>query len=208
VLLVTIASLLSASCGSSAPDSPAPDTIFVGQFITLDASRPRAEAVGVKDGRIVSVGSRADVDRARSAGTAIIEIPGVALPGFADAHVHLASLGQQLERLDLRGLTKQQVLERVGAAAREAPPGALVSGSGWDQGFFRPPVFPTARDLDAVSGDHPIVLNRIDGHSSWVNSKALALAGISRRTPDPAGGRIERDAANEPASSSIERRTR
>ena len=205
MLLVATVSLVSAWCGSSAPDSPAPDTIFVGHFITLDASRPRAEAVGVKNGRIVSVGSRSEVERGRSGPAATIEIPGVALPGFADAHVHLASLGQQLERLDLRGLTKEQVLERVGAAAREAPPGALVSGSGWDQGFFSPPVFPTASDLDAVSGDHPIVLSRIDGHSSWVNSRVLALAGISRRTPDPAGGRIERNAAKEPTGILVDR---
>ena len=205
MLLVATVSLVSAWCGSSAPDSPAPDTIFVGHFITLDASRPRAEAVGVKNGRIVSVGSRSEVERGRSGPAATIEIPGVALPGFADAHVHLASLGQQLERLDLRGLTKEQVLERVSAAAREAPPGALVSGSGWDQGFFSPPVFPTASDLDAVSGDHPIVLSRIDGHSSWVNSRVLALAGISRRTPDPAGGRIERNAAKEPTGILVDR---
>lgn len=141
----------------------------------------------MKNGRIVSVGSRSEVERGRSGATKSIEIPGVALPGFADAHVHRSSLGQQLERLDLRGLTTEQVLERVGAAAREAPPGALVSGSGWDQGFFRPPVFPTASDLDAVSGDHPIVLSRIDGHSSWVNSKALALAGDLAQHARPRG---------------------
>jgi predicted amidohydrolase YtcJ len=205
VRLVGTLSILSVCCGSPAPDTAAPDTIFVGQFITLDASNPRVEAVGVKNGRIVSVGSRSEVERGTSGATERIEIPGVALPGFADAHVHLSSLGQQLERLDLRGLTKEQVLERVGAAAREAPPGALVSGSGWDQGFFRPPVFPTASDLDAVSGDHPIVLSRIDGHSSWVNSKALALAAISRSTPDPAGGRIERNAAKEPTGILVDR---
>jgi predicted amidohydrolase YtcJ len=80
-----------------------------------------------------------------------------------------------------------------------------VSGSGWDQGFFKPPVFPTASDLDAISGDHPVVLSRIDGHSSWVNSRVLTLAGITRSTPDPEGGRIERNRAGEATGILVDR---
>jgi predicted amidohydrolase YtcJ len=193
------------ACGASGSQTPAPDTIVVGQFVTLDPSRPRVEAIAVARGRIVATGSRGEIERLASDSTRRIQIPGVGLPGFADAHVHLSGLGQQLERLNLRGLTKQQVLAKVAEAARAAPPGGWVTGSGWDQGFFYPAVFPTAADLDAVSGDHPVVLTRIDGHSSWVNSKVLALAGISRTTPDPPGGRIMRNASNDPTGILVDR---
>jgi predicted amidohydrolase YtcJ len=128
-----------------------------------------------------------------------ISFTGVALPGFADAHVHVGGIGAELDKLNLRGLTKEEILARVGEAVHSAPPGEWISGEGWDEGFWRPPVFPTAKELDAVSGDHPVILGRIDGHSTWVNSKVLALAKISRHTPDPSGGLIRRDAAGEPA---------
>ena len=192
-------------CSASGSQTPAPETILVGQFVTLDPSRPRVEALGVAKGRIISAGSRADVERFASDTTRRISIPGVGVPGFADAHVHLSGLGQQLERLNLRGLTKAQVLAKVAEAARVTPAGGWVTGSGWDQGFFQPAVFPTASDLDAVSGDHPVALSRIDGHSSWVNSKVLALAGLSRATPDPPGGRIVRGASNQPTGILVDR---
>jgi predicted amidohydrolase YtcJ len=207
-----IASVLSAavgvaavSCVTAQSQGPAPDVIFTGQFVTFDSAHPRVEAVAAANGRIVAVGSRADIDRLAAASTRRIQVPGVAVPGFADAHVHLSGLGQQLERLDLRGLTKEQIVAKVGEAARAAPAGTWVVGSGWDQGFFRPPEFPAAADLDAVSGDHPVALSRIDGHSSWVNSRVLALAGISRATPDPPGGRIVRDASRAPTGILVDR---
>lgn len=190
---------------ASPPPAPAVDAIFVGSIVTLDAAHPRVEAVGVSRGRIVSVGSVAEVERGATGATTRTRIPGIALPGLADAHVHVASLGQQLERLDLRGLTKEQVLDTVHDAARAASPGDWILGGGWDQGFFRPPVFPTAAELDVVGGDHPVALTRIDGHSSWVNSRVLALAGISRGTPDPPGGRIERDASRRPSGILVDR---
>jgi hypothetical protein len=203
--LLSTLSALSLGCSASGSQTPAPETIFVGQFVTLDPSRPRVEALGVAKGRIVSAGSRADVERLASDTTRTIQVAGVGVPGFADAHVHLSGLGQQLERLNLRGLNKEQVLARVAEAARSAPSGGWITGSGWDQGFFQPAVFPTASDLDAVSGDHPVALSRIDGHSSWVNSKVLALAGISRATPDPPGGRIVRGASNDPTGILVDR---
>ena len=99
--LTAIATLAAWAGGCSTPPrAPAADAIFIGSFITLDPSRPRAEAVGVSHGRIVSVGSLAEVERGASGATTRTTIPGVGLPGFADAHVHVASLGQQLERLD------------------------------------------------------------------------------------------------------------
>jgi predicted amidohydrolase YtcJ len=181
-----------AGCSAARPQPRAADIILRGQFITLDSTHPRVDALAVTSGRIVAVGSVADVERLAGQTTHRVDVPGVGVPGFADAHVHLSSVGQQLERLDLRGLTKEQILANVSDAVRAAAPGAWISGGGWDQGFFRPAVFPSAADLDAVSGDHPVVLTRIDGHSSWVNTKVLSLAGISSNTKDPDGGRIVR----------------
>lgn len=190
---------------AAASQRPTLDAILVGEFITLDASKPRVEALALVKGRIVASGTRAEMERMASDTTRRVQVPGVAVPGFADAHVHLSELGQQLERLNLRGLTKEAILAKVAAAARSAAPGGWVTGSGWDQGFFKPPVFPTAADLDAVSGDHPVVLSRIDGHSSWANSKALSLAGVSAGTPDPPGGRFLRGPSNQPTGILVDR---
>jgi predicted amidohydrolase YtcJ len=205
VLAVLLAAIVAAACSGVGTQTQTADAIFSGQFITLDPAHPRVEAVAVSKGRIVAVGSRPEIERLASNTTRRIQIAGVGLPGFADAHVHLSGLGQQLERLNLRGLTKEQILAKVAEAARVTPAGGWIGGGGWDQGFFRPPVFPTASDLDAVSGDHPVSLSRIDGHSSWVNSRALALAGISSTTPDPQGGRIVRSGANQPTGVLVDR---
>jgi len=174
------------------------DTIFIGQFLTLDPSRPHAKAIAAFQGRIIAVGSRSEVEVLANKNTRIIRFSGVAMPGFEDAHIHVVGIGAQLERLNLRGLTKAQILEKVAQAVRSSAPGAWIRGEGWDQGFWHPAVFPVAKDLDSVSGDHPVVLNRIDGHSTWVNSKVLALAKISGETPDPEGGHILRNRAGEP----------
>jgi len=178
--------------------SPATDTIFIGEFLTLDPSHPTAEAVAVSAGRIIAIGSRAEVEALATKDTRKIRVDGFALPGFADAHIHVAGVGEQLERLDLRGLTKAEILLKVREAARSAPSGSWITGGGWDEGFWHPSEFPTASELDPVSGDHPVALSRIDGHSTWVNSKVLALAKITRDTPDPDGGLIRRNAAHEP----------
>lgn len=185
--------VLAAGCAACTSSTPAPEVVFHGEFITLDPSHPRVDALAVANGRIVAIGSRAETDRLATPTTRRVDVAGVGVPGLADAHVHLASVGQQLEHLDLRGLTKEQILAKVQEAAHATEPGRWIEGGGWDQGFFRPAIFPCASDLDAVSGDHPVVLARIDGHSSWINSKVLALAGISATMGDPPGGRIIRE---------------
>ena len=139
-----------------------------------------------------------------AASTQTVAVSGVAVPGWADAHVHSPDSRAQ-DRRNLRGLTKPQILERVAELATSAPAGQAIRASGWDEGFFSPPMFPTAADLDAVSGDHPVVLTRIDGHSSWVNSLVLNQSGITRRTPDPSGGRIMRSAAGEATGLLVDR---
>lgn len=197
-LVVTV--VLAAARNTTAVDTPSPiaDTIFVGRFLTLDRSHPEAAAMAVSGGRIIALGSQSEVKGLADKNTRTIRFSGFALPGFEDAHIHTSALGAQLERLNLRGLTKTEILMKVAQAARSSMPGAWIRGEGWDQGFWHPVAFPTAKDLNSVSGGHPVVLNRIDGHSTWVNSKVLDLAKISRDTPDPAGGHIMRNAAGEP----------
>jgi len=173
------------------------DTIFLGQFLTLDSSHPHAGAMAVSKGRIMALGSPSELEALSDKNTRRITFSGVAVPGFEDAHIHVSGIGAELERLNLRALAKAQILKKVAQAVRSSTPGAWIRGEGWDQGFWHPAIFPTAQDLDAVSGDHPVVLNRIDGHSTWVNSKVLALAKISRDTRDPEGGQILRNAAGD-----------
>ncbi len=175
------------------------DTIFIGNFLTLDAAHPHAEAMAVAAGRIIAIGSESQVEALAGSSTRQIKVNGVGLPGFADAHIHVEGVGEQLEQLNLRGLSKSEILAQVAEAARNAPAGSWITGGGWDQGFWKPAVFPTAKELDSASGDHAVALSRIDGHSTWINSKVLTLAKITRKTPDPDGGRIIRNAAGEPS---------
>ena len=205
VLSALVTHLVAPPVVSLRGQAPAPDTIFIGQFLTLDLSHPQAEAIAVFAGRIVAIGSESEMDALANENTRKIWIDGIGLPGFADAHVHVAGVGGQLEKLNLRALTKTEILAKVAEAARSAAPGGWITGEGWDEGFWQRTVFPSAKELDAVSGDHPVVLHRIDGHSAWVNSKVLALAKISRETPDPEGGLIRRNAANEPTGMLVDK---
>jgi len=172
--------------------------VYTGTFITLDAGAPRVHAVAVRDGEIAATGSVAHVDSIAGSNVSHVALPGFVLPGFADAHAHPLFLGQQLESMDLHGLSKAEVLQRVAMAASKAPAGAWIRGSGWDQAFWSPPNFPTASELDRASNGHPVMLDRIDGHAIWVNDRALALARIEPGRADPSGGRIMRDATGAP----------
>ena len=196
-IAVALASML-ASAIVSADDSP-PDTIFSGRFITLDTAAPRAEAMAVRNGVIVAIGTRAQVERAAPPTARRVQVPGYSVPGLADAHIHPSDVGHQLEGLQLFQLSKQQVIQRVRVQAKSLAGGTWIRGDGWDQTLWPGGEFPTARELDAVSGDHPVFLYRIDGHAAWVNSRALALAGISRATADLPGGQILRDSDGTPS---------
>jgi len=181
------------------------DTIFTGRFITLDDARPDAEAIATRAGRIVAVGTRTEIEGFRGASTRVVSVPGVAVPGLADAHAHPQSFGAQLESLDLHGLSKDAILARVAERARRAPAGEWIRGTGWDQGYWQPPEFPSSADLDRVAPNHPVLLDRIDEHAIWVNSAALRVAGVSAATPDPAGGKIRKDVAGKPTGILLDR---
>ena len=170
---------------------------YGGRVFLSDASRARADAVAVRDGRIVAVGA----DAAELAGprTEIVDLDGrMLLPGFQDAHVHPLWGGLDMLRCDLAALgTQDAYLDRIRTYAAEHPDDEWVLGGGWQMSAF-PGGTPTASALDTAVADRPAFLPNRDGHGAWVNSRALALAGITRDTPDPADGRIERDADGTP----------
>ena len=163
---------------------------------TLDAARSWAQAVAIRAGRIVYVGSDAGAALYIGAKTRVVALGGrMLLPGFQDAHVHPVSGGLELTLCDLNDLpTQAAVVEKVRACAAQQP-GEWLVGGGWAL-----PIFPggnPGRDLlDELSGERPAYLSAADGHSAWVNSRALALAKVDARTPDPPNGRIERDPAS------------
>jgi hypothetical protein len=146
-------------------------------------------------GRILAVGT-AQAVAGKAPHARHVDMQGrTVLPGLIDAHGHVFGLGQMLTELDLSGtISLPQALQSIGAYARANAHGAWVRGRGWNQENWKLGRFPTAKELDAVISDRPVWFERVDGHAGWANSRALALAGITDQTPDPAGGKIVRDA--------------
>jgi predicted amidohydrolase YtcJ len=176
------------------------DLIFVnGAVYTVDAARSWAQAVAVRDGRIASVGTDADVRELVGPRTEVVDLGGrMLVPGFQDAHVHPVGGGIDMVQCDLHDLsTAREYLQAIAGYAEEHPDVPWILGGGWSMDAF-PGGTPTAAALDEVVSDRPVYLPNRDGHGGWVNSVALKIGGITRDTPDPADGRIERDARGEP----------
>lgn len=175
------------------------DLVFTGGAVfTADTVRSRATAVAVTGGRIVAVGGD-DIRDLIGPRTEVVDLTGrMLVPGFQDAHVHPVSGGLELLRCDLgEASTEAEYLETVAAYARTHPDEEWILGGGWAMSAF-PGGTPTAAALDRVLPDRPAFLPNRDGHGAWVNSEAMRRAGIDRDTPDPADGRIERDADGVP----------
>jgi predicted amidohydrolase YtcJ len=169
------------------------DVIFKnGNIYTLYDCRPLAEAVGVKDGRIIYVGSNNGAKLHEGKDTRIIDLHGsTVVPGMSDSHYHLSGVGRREMTLNLEGTASlEDFLAKVKARVDQAKPGEWITGRGWIETFWKPPVFPTRSDLDKVSPNNPIFLSRADGHGAVANSAALKLAGINKETPNPFGGEI------------------
>ena len=152
----------------AAPPAETADLVLTGALVvTLDPARPRATAIAVRAGRILRVGGDAEVQALAGPRTRRLALAGRAVvPGLADAHAHVESLGESLEELSLVGATSlEEVLERVRRAAAGLPPGEWLEGRGWDQNDWTEKRFPTAADLDRAAGDRPVYLSRIDGHA-------------------------------------------
>jgi predicted amidohydrolase YtcJ len=204
IIVAVTAAVLAAACradGSapegSRPDSPAgPADLLLrgGAVYTVDAPRTWATAVGVKGGRIIYVGSDRVPDGTIGPETDVVDLAGkMVLPGFQDGHVHLLAGGVELGECTLFTLGSAAAIADSIRACMAARPGApWVRGAGWELTAF-PDANPSRGALDRIVEDRPAIFDAADGHSAWANSKALALAGITRDTPDPPGGRIERD---------------
>ena len=189
------------AAGPSPSRQPPADLIVTGGAIyTADVARPRADAVAVRNGRFVVVGSAAEALAFKGPATRLVDLAGaVVVPGLQDAHGHFLGLGASLTALDLRDTPNPasitaKVAERLGGQ----PPDRWIVGRGWDQNDWPVKEWPTRQALDAVAPDTPVWLERIDGHAGWANSEALAVAGVTAATVDPAGGRVLRDASGAP----------
>ncbi len=197
----TIALALAAAASCDRARHAGADLVFRGGSVyTVDPALPRATAVAVTGTRIVFVGDDAGVDTFIGPNTRVIELSKrMLLPAFRDSHVHPVTAGVRLDQCTLDDLkTPAQVAEAIAACVKEHPTDAWFIGHGWQL-----PVFPHANPqralLDSLVPDRPAYVRAADGHSAWLNSRALELAHITARTRDPVNGRIERDASGNPS---------
>ncbi len=200
--MLWLATLILLARVSPTPEAPPPaDLVLVSAKIwTGDPARPEAEALAVRSGRIVAVGTNAAIEKLRGPSTTVVDGKGRrVLPGLIDAHTHMSGGGLDLLALDLRH-TKDPAdfTKMVADYAKTRPEGVWLTDGAWDHEQWSPVRLPTREMLDPVTTGHPTCLPRQDGHMSVCNSLALRLAKIGRGTPDPPGGVIVRDANGEP----------
>ncbi len=185
---------------------PADLVLRNGKIVTVDPDHPEAQAIAVTGYTIAAVGTNQEIGRYVGPNTQVIDLNGqLAIPGFIEGHGHLMGLGESKMQLDLTTAKNwDDIVAMVAAAARQAKPGDWIRGRGWHQEKWdrvpRPNVegVPLHQSLDRVSPNNPVSLTHASGHAGFVNGKALALAGITRSTPNPAGGEIVKDAAGNP----------
>lgn len=184
--------------GGAGPDSR-PEILLIGRVIPCPGDAPAAAgAVLFRDGRVAAVGDPAAVREKARPGAEVVVLPpdAVVLPGFVDGHCHLLSLAEEAAQLDLRGVrSPAELARRVAERAARLPAGAWIEGFGWDQSRFDPPAWPDRWLLDGAAPRNPVLLRRACRHVAAANSAALAAAGVGRDTPDPEGGRFDRDPA-------------
>lgn len=200
--MLPILFLLAAAAGAQAQTEA--DLLVVNARIYASARSKPVTAMAVKDGRVVAIGEAA----LRHAGprTRRLDLGSAPVfPSFIDSHAHMRGLGALLESRDLRHVkTVAEIAAWVRERAAALAKGEWIAGRNWDQTHWGG-AFPTAADLDRAAPEHPVFLSRVDGHAAWVNSRALQLAGVDEKTPDPPGGKIVRDAAGRPTGVLIDR---
>ncbi len=191
------ACIIFASC--SVPKMKVDLILTNGDFYTLDSRMPYAQAVAVNDGRIVAVGTSNEI-ASRFEGKATVDLhDAFVLPGLTDGHGHMSDLGFSLTTLDLRETkSPEDIAKLVQAGAAKAVVDGWIRGRGWNQEKWQNNNFPTHVVLDKVAPDNYVFLVRVDGHAVWVNRKVMDLAGITRATRDPSGGKIIRDRSGDP----------
>ncbi len=190
-----------------AQQAPAELIVTNAKIHTVDENRPFAEAMAIREGRILFVGSERGALAHRGSGTRVLDLEGrTVIPGMIDAHAHLYGLGTALRTVNLVGTRSyQEVIDRVAARAREVPAGTWIQGRGWDQNDWPEARFPSHEALSRAVPDHPVFLTRVDGHAGLVNAQALQRAGLTARTADPEGGRIERGSGGTPTGVLVDR---
>jgi predicted amidohydrolase YtcJ len=191
VMVVTFPSVAQ----QSARIAPADILIVHAKIYTLNSQTPWARAVAIRHGKIVAVGSDESVDKMRGIGTRVIDAGGkLVLPGFTDCHVHFLEGSVSLGRVNLDGLTTVvEIQDRLREYAAKHPGDSWILGRGWNYAVFGEAALPDKKYLDELFPNRPVFLEGYDGHSSWANSKALALAGVTKSTPDPVNGFIVHD---------------
>lgn len=196
-LAVLATGALLGGCGKTTPEAAADIVLLNGHVITMDAQDRRAEAVAVRNGRILAVGTNTEIEALAGPGTDRIDLAGAtATPGLLDAHAHFAmGAVDRLYQVDLAYPNVQSIAEIVATVAErveQLEPGEWVRGRGWDEGKLEELRYVYAADLDSISPENPVWLTHTMGHYGAANSLALELAGIRRGTPDPVGGTIDR----------------
>jgi predicted amidohydrolase YtcJ len=170
-----------------------------GVVWTVNEEQPKAQAIAVNDGKIVAVGLNEEI-RKKFKSERVVDLKGRAVyPGFVDAHGHMEGLGALAMNLNLEGTKSvEEVQKLVAERAQSLKPGTWLRGRGWDQNRWASKSFPTHSKLDDVAKDVFVYLRRVDGHAAWVNKRVIELAGITKATPDPEGGKIVRDNTGNP----------
>jgi predicted amidohydrolase YtcJ len=186
---------LAAGCGTGTEGDMVDLVLVNGKVWTGDQARPWAEAVAIRDGKIVAVGTTAELRSRSPSGTKLIDLGGaLALPGFIDSHTHFLAGGFALKSIQLRDAkSREDFVARIAAKARELGPDRWVLNGDWDHQAFDPVELPRREWIDAATPENPVCVNRLDGHMVLVNSLALELAGVTKDTPVPPGGEIEKD---------------
>ena len=169
--------------------------IFSTRIFTGNPGQPWAEALKITDNRIARVGSNTEVKKACGPHTEVFDLPGrLVTPGLVDAHCHFLNLGRSFQMINLRNASSlAEVRERIQKAVTSHGPSQWIIGRGWNHHQWEEQREPTRKDLDDIIPDNPAMMVRACGHSIWVNTAALERAGVTGRTPNPAGGQIDKD---------------
>lgn len=197
--------LTTAATGAAIAQRVTADTILTNARIyTVDKKQPWAQSVAIKDGKIVAVGTRAEVAKTKGPATRIVDLKGrLVLPAFGDAHAHPLFGALSHTRCSLHdGKSIDDYKRMIAKCVADTPGTGAIYGVGWEDSLFPPNGIPHKDILDTISTTRPLIFDSVGGHTNWVNSRALELAGITRDTPDPVNGTIDRDpATGEPVGS-------
>ena len=202
--LTAFALLLAGTAGTAQARETADTILTNARIYTVDKKQPWAQSVAIRDGRIVAVGSAAAVARTKGANTRVVDLRGrLVLPAFGDAHAHPLFGALSHTRCSLHdGKSIADYTRIITKCVADTPGTGAVYGVGWEDSLFPPNGVPNKAILDAISTTRPLIFDSVGGHTNWVNSKALKLAGITKDTPDPVNGTIDRDpATGEPVGS-------